>query len=53
MAKNTISASEITNEFLALREDDDFLSSTSEHTIMHYVLRAIREIGFDVSKVVS
>ena len=52
MARNKISASEIVNEFMALREDDDFLSSTSEHTINHYVLRGIREIGFDVSKVV-
>lgn len=52
MAYNTISADEIANEFLALKEDDDFLSSTSEFTIRHYVLRGIREIGFDVSKVV-
>lgn len=50
MANNTIGAQEIVNEFLALREDDDFLSSTSEHSIRHYVLRGIREIGFDVSK---
>lgn len=50
MAHNTIGAHEIINEFLALREDDDFLSSTSEHSIRHYVLRGIREIGFDVSK---
>ena len=53
MAYNTISADEIVNEFLALSEDDDFLSSTSEHTIRHFVLRGIREIGFDVSKVVK
>lgn len=52
MAKNTITAGEIINEFMALREDDDFLASTSEYTINHYVLRGIREIGFDVSKVV-
>ena len=52
MAKNTITSQEIVNEFMALREDDDFLSTTSEHTIKHYVLRGIREIGFDVSKVV-
>lgn len=52
MAQNTITANEIANEFFALREDDDFLSSTSEHTIRHFVLRGIREIGFDVSKVV-
>lgn len=52
MARNTISASDIVNEFMALREDDDFLASTSEYTINHYVLRGIREIGFDVSKVV-
>lgn len=52
MAKNTISASEIVNEFMALREDDDFLASTSEYTINHYVLRGIREMGFDTSKVV-
>lgn len=53
MARNTVSVKQIVNDFMLTLHGDDYVNDASGIAVHNYALRGIREMGFDVSKVVK
>ena len=52
MARNTVPLNQIINDFIITLADDDFAGHASDTQIRTHALRGIRELGFDMSKVI-
>ena len=52
MARNLITVDEIVNDFILSIAGDDYCADVTDTLVRNYALRGIREIGFDMSKVV-
>jgi hypothetical protein len=52
MARNTVPLNQIINDFIITLADDDFAGHASDTQIRTHALRGIREMGFDMSKVI-
>ena len=53
MARNTVPLDQIINDFIITLADDDYAGSASDTQIRTHALRGIREMGFDMSKIVK
>lgn len=49
MAHNTVSVSQVVNDFILTLEGDDYANNVSDTLVRNYALRGIRELGFDIS----
>lgn len=52
MANNYIPISQVVNDFVITLDGDDYVSNASDNTIRSFALRGVREMGFDMLKVV-
>jgi len=52
MARNYIPLSQVINDFIITLDTDDYVSNAPDTTIRSFALRGIREMGFDMLKVV-
>ena len=52
MARNKVPLNQIINDFIVTMAEDDFAGSATDNQIRTHALRGIREMGFDMSKVV-
>jgi hypothetical protein len=52
MSRNLVTVDEIVNDFILSLSGDDYCSDVNDTIVRNYALRGIREIGFDMSKVV-
>jgi hypothetical protein len=52
MARNFIPVSEVVDDYILSIESDDYASSASDNLIRTYALRGIREMGFDMSRII-
>jgi len=52
MARNLVTVTQIVNDFVLSLSGDDYCSDVTDTIARNYALRGIREIGFDMSKVV-
>lgn len=52
MARNLVTVDQIVNDFILSLSGDDYCSDVTDTVARNYALRGIREIGFDMSKVV-
>jgi len=52
MANNYIPLSQVVNDFVITLDGDDYVSNASDNTIRSFALRGVREMGFDLLKVV-
>jgi len=52
MARNTVPLNQIINDFIITLADDDYAGHASDTQIRTHALRGIREMGFDMSKVI-
>lgn len=52
MARNLITVDQIVNDFVLSMAGDDYCADVTDTLVRNYALRGIREIGFDMSKVV-
>ena len=52
MARNFIPLSEVVDDYILSIESDDYASSASDNIIRTYALRGIREMGFDMSRII-
>lgn len=50
MARNTVTVSEVVNDFLLTLSEDDYVSNVADYHVHQLALRGIREMGFDVMK---
>ena len=53
MARNTVPLNQIINDFIITLADDDFAGHASDTQIRTHALRGIREMGFDMSKIIK
>ena len=53
MARNTVPLDQIINDFIITLADDDYAGSASDTQIRTHALRGIREMGFDMSKIIK
>lgn len=52
MARNTVPLNQIINDFIITLADDDYAGHASDTQVRTHALRGIREMGFDMSKVI-
>jgi len=52
MARNFIPLSEVVDDYILSIESDDYASSASDNLIRTYAARGIREMGFDMSRII-
>ena len=52
MARNYIQLDQVINDFIITLDTDDYVSHAPDTTIRSFALRGIREMGFDMNKVV-
>jgi len=52
MARNKVPLNQIINDFIVTMAEDDFAGNATDNQIRTHALRGIREMGFDMSKVV-
>lgn len=52
MARNYIPLNQVINDFIVTLDTDDYVSYAPDNTIRSFALRGIREMGFDMLKVV-
>jgi len=52
MANNYTSINEVVNDFILSIDSDDHVGSVPDYVIRSYALRGIRDLGFDLSKVI-
>jgi len=52
MARNYIQLDQVINDFIITLDTDDYVSYAPDTTIRSFALRGIREMGFDMNKVV-
>jgi hypothetical protein len=52
MARNRVPLNQIINDFIIMLAGDDFAGTASDVQIRTHALRGIRELGFDMSKVI-
>ena len=52
MARNFIPLSEVVDDYILSIESDDYASSASDNLIRTYAIRGIREMGFDMSRII-
>jgi len=52
MARNYIPLNQVINDFLITLDTDDYVSYAPDNTVRSFALRGIREMGFDMLKVV-
>jgi hypothetical protein len=52
MARNKVTLDQVINDFIITIADDDYAGSASDTQIRTHALRGIREMGFDMSKVI-
>lgn len=50
MARNTVTISQIVNDFMLGIDSDDYANNVSDVTVRNYALRGVREMGFDILK---
>lgn len=53
MARNTVSIDDVVNDFMLLKEEDGYISHVTESAVRTFALRGVRELGFDMLKVVK
>ncbi len=53
MARNTVPLSQVIDDFILTIADDDYAGQASDTQIRTHALRGIRELGFDMSRVIS
>jgi hypothetical protein len=53
MARNKVTLDQIINDFIITIADDDYAGSASDTQIRTHALRGIREMGFDMSKIIK
>ncbi len=52
MARNLVTVDQIVNDFVLSLAGDDYCADVSDTLVRNYALRAIRELGFDMLKIV-
>jgi len=52
MARNTVPLNQVINDFIITLADDDYAGHASDVQVRTHALRGIREMGFDLSKVI-
>ncbi len=52
MARNYIDINKVVNDFIVTMDGDDYVSSASDNAIRSFALRGVRDMGFDMLKVV-
>ena len=52
MARNYIKLSDVINDFLIGLDGNDYAAHASDAAIRNYALRGLREMGFDMLKVI-
>ena len=52
MARNYIDINKVVNDFIVTMDGDDFVSQASDNAIRSFALRGVRDMGFDILKVV-
>ena len=52
MSRNYIPLNQVVNDFIVTLDTDDYVSNAPDTTIRAFALRGIREMGFDMLKVV-
>ena len=52
MSRNYIPLTQVVNDFIVTLDTDDYVSNAPDNTIRSFALRGIREMGFDMLKVV-
>lgn len=52
MARNLVTVDQIVNDFVLSIAGDDYCADVSDTLVRNYALRAIRELGFDMLKIV-
>jgi hypothetical protein len=52
MARNTVPLNQVINDFIITIADDDYAGHASDVQVRTHALRGIREMGFDLSKVI-
>lgn len=52
MARNTVPLNQVINDFIITMADDDYAGHASDIQVRTHALRGIRELGFDMSKVI-
>tara|TARA_R100000329_G_scaffold56012_2_gene50777 strand:+ start:4605 stop:5429 length:825 start_codon:yes stop_codon:yes gene_type:complete len=52
MARNYVDLSQVVNDFILTLDTDDYVSNASDTAIRSFALRGVREMGFDMLKVV-
>ena len=52
MARNTVPLNQIINDFVITLADDDYAGNASDTQLRTHALRGIRELGFDMSRVI-
>lgn len=53
MARNLVTIDEIVNDYILTMGSDDFGSDVSDTLVRNYALRGLRDLGFDILKVVK
>ena len=52
MARNTVPLNQVINDFIITLADDDYAGHASDVQVRTHALRGVREMGFDLSKVI-
>lgn len=52
MARNYIDINKVVNDFIVTMDGDDYVSEVSDNAIRSFALRGVRDMGFDMLKVV-
>jgi len=52
MARNTVPLNQVINDFIITIADDDYAGHASDVQVRTHALRGIREMGFDLSKII-
>lgn len=52
MARNYVKLEQVVNDFILSLDTDDYASSASDFAIRSFALRGVRELGFDMLKVI-
>ena len=53
MARNLVTIDEVVNDYILTMGSDDFGSDVSDTLVRNYALRGLRDLGFDILKVVK
>lgn len=52
MARNYVDINQVVNDFIVTMDGDDYVASASDNAIRTFALRGVRDMGFDMLKVI-